>query len=270
MRIRARSILAFAAVARAAADPLSMLAMKYGTDKASHGFTRFYDSIFNPQQDGIRLMMEIGVFGGASIQMWAEYFSKATVVGVDNFMCGLRSDQKTEALRRTGGNRGCLSKNLAEAGRRFRDAVHRGEHGPRIRILSANQSDVGELAHALSEFFPVAGLHGSFDLIVEDGSHMHRDQQMNIALLFPLVRPGGYYVIEDIHSSFQNKYDEKPGSKHTTHSVMSKFNQTRTMRSKHMSTVQQAYLERWIEYSSIKVTKVYRTDQTCLIRKLRA
>ena len=156
---------------------------------------------------------------------------------------------------------------MAEEGRRFRDAVLLGKHGPRIRIKSANQSDAAELTSAISEFLPSPGAHGLFDLIVEDGSHMHRDQQMNLAVLYPLVRPGGWYVIEDIHSSFQAKYDEKPGSRDTTYNVIARFNQTRRMRSKHMTTRQQAYLGRWMDYAETRVTRGFRTDQTCLIRK---
>ena len=96
---------------------------------------------------------------------------------------------------------------------------------------------------------------------------MHRDQQMNLGLLFPLLRPGGWYVVEDIHSSFQNKYDEKPGSAGTTHSVVSRFNRTGAMVSRHISDGQRAYLERWIAFAYPVVTRGYRTDQTCLIRK---
>jgi hypothetical protein len=36
-----------------------------------------------------------------------------------------------------------------------------------------------------------------FDLIVDDGSHIQRDQQQCFRLLFPNVVVGGYYIIED-------------------------------------------------------------------------
>jgi len=37
-----------------------------------------------------------------------------------------------------------------------------------------------------------------FDLIVDDGSHRLPDQIASLSVLFPLLRQGGYYVIEDI------------------------------------------------------------------------
>lgn len=40
-------------------------------------------------------------------------------------------------------------------------------------------------------------LEGSFDLIIDDASHYGLATQQTFLLLFPLVNPGGYYVIED-------------------------------------------------------------------------
>jgi cephalosporin hydroxylase len=46
-------------------------------------------------------------------------------------------------------------------------------------------------------------LHGlTFDLIIDDGSHRMRDQQISLKTLFPKLRSGGLYVIEDLHTSF--------------------------------------------------------------------
>lgn len=43
----------------------------------------------------------------------------------------------------------------------------------------------------------VGRLDGMFDLIVDDASHYGLATQQSFLNLFPLVRPGGYYVIED-------------------------------------------------------------------------
>ena len=48
----------------ACSDPLTMLAYKHGTDKASHGFTSFYHKIFGALRFGFEHVMEIGVFSG--------------------------------------------------------------------------------------------------------------------------------------------------------------------------------------------------------------
>lgn len=41
----------------------------------------------------------------------------------------------------------------------------------------------------------------NFDIIIDDGSHHISDQQLTFGHLFPLVRPGGIYIIEDLHTS---------------------------------------------------------------------
>lgn len=40
----------------------------------------------------------------------------------------------------------------------------------------------------------------TFDIIIDDGSHMQADQEVTFRLLSPIVRPGGLYIIEDILS----------------------------------------------------------------------
>lgn len=40
-------------------------------------------------------------------------------------------------------------------------------------------------------------LGGTFDLIIDDGNHYGPTVTKSFSILWPLVRPGGYYVIED-------------------------------------------------------------------------
>ena len=40
---------------------------------------------------------------------------------------------------------------------------------------------------------------GAFDIIIDDGSHASHHQQLALAKLFPLLRPGGLYIIEDLN-----------------------------------------------------------------------
>ena len=50
-----------------------------------HGYEQVYEPIFEPiRNDEIRIL-EIGVFAGASINAWLEYFPNAKIVGVDTF-----------------------------------------------------------------------------------------------------------------------------------------------------------------------------------------
>jgi hypothetical protein len=41
-----------------------------------------------------------------------------------------------------------------------------------------------------------------WDIIIDDGSHLPEHQLVSFTALFPFVRPGGVYVIEDIETSY--------------------------------------------------------------------
>ena len=43
----------------------------------------------------------------------------------------------------------------------------------------------------------------SFDIIIDDGSHHISDQQITFGHLFPLLKNGGLYVVEDLHTSLK-------------------------------------------------------------------
>ena len=111
------------------------------------------------------------------------------------------------------------------------------------------------------------------DLIVEDGSHIFRDQQTNLAWLLPLVRPGGVYVIEDITSSSQPTYYKFApangtfSSDQTTLHVMQHFNRTLHIKSKHLSAQECCYLDTWIASAEVIVTRGKTHSSLCVVRK---
>lgn len=56
----------------------------YGTDKnTSHSYGELYDTLFATYRDTATRMLEIGVFSGASAQVWTEYFPHVHVDGID-------------------------------------------------------------------------------------------------------------------------------------------------------------------------------------------
>lgn len=67
--------------------------------------------------------------------------------------------------------------------------------GDRIHIELLDQSD----AVALDAF---ATRNGPFDLIIEDGSHLWSHQIVGMQTLLRHVRPGGQYIVEDLHTSY--------------------------------------------------------------------
>jgi hypothetical protein len=64
-----------------------------------------------------------------------------------------------------------------------------------ITYLTADQGDRPGIARMLK------ALGREFDLVIEDGSHLPPHQAICLAETFPLVRPGGLYVLEDLHTS---------------------------------------------------------------------
>jgi cephalosporin hydroxylase len=59
---------------------------KHGCDKGKrHGYEQIYEPLFAPLRGKPITLLEIGVFRGASLAAWAEYFPSATLIGVDTF-----------------------------------------------------------------------------------------------------------------------------------------------------------------------------------------
>ena len=46
-----------------------------------------------------------------------------------------------------------------------------------------------------------------FDIIIDDGSHFVDHQQFSFNILFPYLKPGGIYIIEDLHTSLHEYYN---------------------------------------------------------------
>jgi len=67
--------------------------------------------------------------------------------------------------------------------------------GWRIVIEIMDQSNVEDLVR-------VALKHGPFDIIIDDGSHQWEHQKTSLRTLFPFLRDGGIYVVEDLHTNY--------------------------------------------------------------------
>lgn len=64
----------------------------------------------------------------------------------------------------------------------------------------ADQADVDAMK-ALAQ-----KIGGNFDIIIDDGGH-RMDQQINsFHALFPALKSGGFYIIEDLHTSYWKEY----------------------------------------------------------------
>jgi SAM-dependent methyltransferase len=140
----------------------------HGTDKVAHGYLPIYERFLEPMRRTAGTVLEIGVFKGASLRMWRDYFPAATVIGLD-----ISPDKAALA-------------------------------GERIAIEIGNCGDAGFLKRAAAKYRP-------FDLVVDDGSHLWAHQQTAFDVLFDHVKPGGVYILEDLHTSYIQKYGSAGG-----------------------------------------------------------
>ena len=97
-------------------DTLTQLGLKFQTDKATfHHFTGFYDVMLNDIRNNVDSLLEIGVYAGASLRMWEEYFTQATIYGIDidprvlfstdrikTFLCSQTDFRKMDSLFKDG------------------------------------------------------------------------------------------------------------------------------------------------------------------------
>lgn len=70
-----------------------------------------------------------------------------------------------------------------------------GMENDRVFVEKGNQDDPAFLNQVNEK-------HGPFDLIIDDASHVNSLTIRSFEILFPLLKPGGFYFVEDIHTSF--------------------------------------------------------------------
>lgn len=73
-------------------------------------------------------------------------------------------------------------------------------HSKRSHYHLCNQESPVELR----QFIKTVG--GDFDIILDDGGHTMNQQITSFKILFPYVKSGGMYIIEDLHTSYWNFY----------------------------------------------------------------
>lgn len=155
---------------------LAEIFQKTGTDKLwRHGYHHYYEKELAPYRDidGLRIL-EIGADSGISLGAWMDYFKNPeSVQGVA---------YKVDA--------NAAKKKACEI---MPDACER------LQIYSLDQSDVNALANMVQQ--NPAG----WDIIIDDGSHLPQHQLISFQRLWPNIRPGGLYVIEDIETSYVDK-----------------------------------------------------------------
>lgn len=141
---------------------LEELCNKHGTNKAWHGYTSFYEKLFEPIRSNPINFLEIGIDQGGSLLAWQDYFSNATIYGIDIVIPDRIANQST------------------------------------IKYAITDQSSPQQLLQTLESWN-----NPKFNVIIDDGSHWVSHQRISMETLWKSVAPGGYYVIEDLHTNIR-------------------------------------------------------------------
>jgi hypothetical protein len=143
---------------------LTELANTFNSDKGNaykcaHNYTNTYDALFNKLIDEKITMMEIGLNRDNSQYVPSLNMWNSYFKRVDIYGVDIVSDFKKFE----------------------RDNIH---------ILVGDQADSRTFA-SIKDI--------EFDIIIDDGSHAQNHQQASLNILWNNVKPGGYYIIEDLH-----------------------------------------------------------------------
>lgn len=134
--------------------------------------------------------MEIGVYRGASVRMWLEYFENAKIYGVDTSTETFTLDPKFEYVTDPG------------RGGRVNDPQAPIKQ-PRYTFIQGDQNSPPFLK-------TLARDHGDWDIIIDDGGHMAAGIRTSFQWLWPHVISGGFYCIEDLYCAYRPVY-QVPG-----------------------------------------------------------
>jgi hypothetical protein len=140
-------------------EHLDVIFNKYDTDKNTHfhNYTRQYNTLLNDFRDKPTKYLEIGVFNGGSVKAFRETFKQSPCI------LGLDIDSRCK---------------------KYEDV----ENNIFIEIGNATDRNFVE---------QITKKYGSFDIILDDGSHTNKDVIKSFELLFPLLNDNGLYIVED-------------------------------------------------------------------------
>ena len=135
----------------------------------------------------------------------------------------------------------------------------------RVKTLVADQANRDQLQAAID----TSG--SDIHILIDDGGHTMEQQQVSLGFLFKHVKPGGYYVIEDVHTSLPalwQGYGVERGGANTTLRMLENFvrGANPSIRSKYMRPEEMAYLDEHID----SVTITHRPQSrsiVCVLKK---
>ena len=191
-------------------NKLTEIGLQTGTDKADdHRFTEFYYD-YCVKYTSPKLL-EVGVSGGHSLNMWSQFYPTGEIVGMDIDISPFISRQR-------------IPYNAASM------EVKIGN----ITVYSGDQENKYDLLKSLK-------YHKEYDIIVDDGGHTMKQQQITLGTLFPYVKSGGIFIMEDLHTSFYGGYNPFDGNI-STYDIIEKISMNERFESPYITQDQVNYI----------------------------
>lgn len=155
---------------------LADIHLNYDTDKGTdHSYIDTYDELFAKFQDVKTNILEIGCLTCGSLKMFEEYFSKATIYGIDNW-------QQSTNYKVTG------FKGISISIDDIVDDINNNHS--RIKLVECDSTDIDSVRSVMSPLL-------KFSVIIDDSEHIVSVQFANFKNFIKKVKPGGYYIVED-------------------------------------------------------------------------
>ncbi|KAL3931570.1 MAG: hypothetical protein SGPRY_001070 [Prymnesium sp.] len=125
----------------------------------------------------------IGEDTAPSVAAWANYFPNADIFPVD-----IKTKKEVAERARPDGATDRLVKHQARFGCEYNYSMW---SNPRVHLTLETDASVPEQLRRVQ-------LPNKLDIIIDDGSHKYLDQETTLHTLWPMLRDGGFYVIEDM------------------------------------------------------------------------
>ena len=125
-----------------------------------------YNRLFSTYQYSHPSILEIGVQNGGSLEIWSNFFGDTSTIV------------------------GC-------------------DINPKCQDLQFESSNIKLVVGDINDTTTRKGISAyatSFDIVIDDGSHVNSDVIDAFCNLFPLVNDGGIYVVEDLHTSYWHEF----------------------------------------------------------------
>ena len=154
--------------------------------QSKHHYHTAYHSVFGSIRKGVRSILEVGIGEDTapSVAAWTEYFPNAHIFPVD-----IKSRQGFDDRAKPGGATAGVAKHQAKFGCVYNASMWKH---PRVHLtLDTDASEPAQLKR-------IPNLPELLDIIIDDGSHRFHDQETMLLTLWPRLRPGGFYVVEDV------------------------------------------------------------------------